>query len=215
MKKRVLAAFIAAVMTLALALPALAVGVRNAVPAPRYPTPAGYNDNDYQKMVAFLELEDDNGVKNGEKISDNYNPVNPGTWYTEDEKGIFWTESSEKRVEYIEIYDFELIGYLNLSGFVDLYLLDCDYNAITKLDVSGCINLTYLYCINNDITEIEVSGCTSLLLLHCYENSITNLDVSGCTELLELYCYDNVLVSLNVSKCTALIRLYCYNNVLK
>ena len=30
-----------------------------------YPTPEGYNDNDYQKLVTFLELENEDGVKNG------------------------------------------------------------------------------------------------------------------------------------------------------
>ena len=33
--------------------------------AETYPTPAGYNDNDYQKLVAFFETEDEDGVKNG------------------------------------------------------------------------------------------------------------------------------------------------------
>ena len=33
--------------------------------AETYPTPEGYNDNDYQKLVTFLEIENGDGVKNG------------------------------------------------------------------------------------------------------------------------------------------------------
>ena len=37
-------------------------------PTTRYATPDGYNDHDYQKMVAFFEQTDENGVRNGEKL---------------------------------------------------------------------------------------------------------------------------------------------------
>ena len=140
MKKRFLAAFIAAVMTLALALPALAVGVRNAVPAPRYQTPAGYNDHDYQKLVAFLEIEDENGVKNGDKLSGSYDPEAPETW-----GDIQWTNSSEKRVYDVSIRYYDLTGALDVSGCTALEILGCRGNALTELVVSGCTALEYLY----------------------------------------------------------------------
>ncbi|MBR3460618.1 MAG: hypothetical protein IKH21_07540, partial [Clostridia bacterium] len=79
MKKRILAAVIAAVfavLNVASALPVFALSESTA----RYPTPEGYNDHDYQKLVAFLEQTDDEGVKNGEKLSENYDPNDPATW---------------------------------------------------------------------------------------------------------------------------------------
>ncbi len=42
-------------------------------------TPLGYNDNDYQKLVKFLEIEDIHGIKNGERMSKKYNPYKPNT----------------------------------------------------------------------------------------------------------------------------------------
>ncbi|MBR5713782.1 MAG: hypothetical protein IKX58_03190, partial [Clostridia bacterium] len=81
MKKRVLAAIIAAVfavLNVASALPVFALDESTT----RYPTPEGYNDHDYQKLVAFLEQTDDEGVKNGEKCSNTYDPNDPATWGT-------------------------------------------------------------------------------------------------------------------------------------
>ena len=73
MKKRI-AALITAALLLVCMMPlsSLADGTR-------YPTPDGYNDNDYQKLVTFLELVDENGVKNGEKLSGSYDPQDPAT----------------------------------------------------------------------------------------------------------------------------------------
>ena len=49
-------------------------------PATRYATPDGYNDHDYQKMVAFFEQTDENGVRNGEKLSEDYDPTDSETY---------------------------------------------------------------------------------------------------------------------------------------
>ena len=71
MKKRLFAAITAALfilMSLGAALPAMAKAVR---PSDEYATPEGYNDLDYQKMVAFLEQTNENGVKVGEKMVQN------------------------------------------------------------------------------------------------------------------------------------------------
>ena len=46
----------------------------------RYATPDGYNDHDYQKMVAFFEQTDENGVRNGEKLSEDYDPTDSETY---------------------------------------------------------------------------------------------------------------------------------------
>ena len=46
----------------------------------RYATPGGYNDHDYQKMVAFFEQTDENGVRNGEKLSEDYYPTDSETY---------------------------------------------------------------------------------------------------------------------------------------
>lgn len=61
----------------------------------RYATPDGYNDHDYQKMVAFFEQTDENGVRNGEKLSEDYDPTDPETWWEYDDgywrRRVEWT----------------------------------------------------------------------------------------------------------------------------
>ena len=49
-------------------------------PATRYATPDGYNDHDYQKIVAFFEQTDENSVRNGEKLSEDYDPTDSETY---------------------------------------------------------------------------------------------------------------------------------------
>ena len=194
MKKRILAAVIAAVfavLNVASALPVFALDESTM----RYPTPEGYNDHDYRKLVAFLEQTDDEGVKNGKKLSENYDPNDPATWgtYCGDQR-FQWIESDgELRIQ--EIY----VSYENLYG---------------ALDVSGCTALEHLSCINNNLTTLDVSGCTALERLDCDYNNLTELDVSGCTALTYLSCHDNNLTSLDVSDCIALTDLYCrFNNL--
>ena len=142
MKKRILAAVIAAVfavLNVASALPVLALDESTT----RYPTPEGYNNHDYQKLVAFLEQTDDEGVKNGEKCSDNYDPNDPETWGTCYYGQRFqWIElDGELRIQSIYVYSKRLCG---------------------TLDVSGCTALTYLECSDNNLTTLDVSGCTAL-----------------------------------------------------
>ena len=82
MQKRLMAILIAAVF--------LMLSVCSALPAmaekPAYRTPNGYNANDYQKLLAFFETTDENGVKNGEKLfhfygdAPVYDPEDPQTW---------------------------------------------------------------------------------------------------------------------------------------
>ncbi|MBR5713497.1 MAG: hypothetical protein IKX58_01725, partial [Clostridia bacterium] len=153
MKKRILAAVIAAVfavLNVASALPVFAL----AESTMRYPTPEGYNDNDYQKLVAFLEQTDEEGVKNGDKLSDNYDPNDPETWGSH-----YWIESDgELRIERIYVYDRILCGALDVSGCTALERLDCSFNNLTELDVSGCTALEYLLCPNNNLTTHDVSS---------------------------------------------------------
>ena len=180
MKKRILAAVIAAVfavLNVALALPVFALDESTT----RYPTPEGYNDNDYQKLVAFLEQTDDEGVKNGDKLSENYDPNDPTTWGTDnwDEQRFQWTESDgELRIERISVYGRILCGALDVSGCTALEYLYCPYNNLTTLDVSGCTALWGLYCSNNNLTSLDVSSNTALDSLSCYSNNLTELDLS-------------------------------------
>ena len=202
MKKRI-AALITAALLLVCMMPlsSLADGTR-------YPTPDGYNDNDYQKLVTFLELVDENGVKNGEKLSESYDPQDPATW-----KGTEWVYGRINEI-YFERYAYneKCVGKLDVSDCTMLELLNCGDNQLTELDVSNNTALTELYCDGNQLTELDVSGCTALTELLCGGNQLTELDVSNNTALTYLSCYSNQLTELDVSNNTALTYLYCYSN---
>lgn len=185
----------------------------------RYATPDGYNDHDYQKMVAFFEQTDENGVRNGEKLSENYDPTDPGTWWEADgsEIGVEWTvDDDEYRICEIRIGSPSLgmMGNLDVSGCTGLDRLDCSENQLTEINVSGCTALTDIDCSNNKLTELNVSTNTELYTLRCYGNQLTELDVSENTWLYELYCFGNELVRIDISGCTDLDGLDCSENQL-
>ena len=205
--KKFLTLMLAVVLATALALPAFA-----AKPDTRAAVPEGYNEHDYNKLVAFLEQTDDADVKNGEKLSENYDPADPKTWG----EGCFeWIDVDGKlSVEMIEIGEHGLSGKLDVSGCTALERLDCYENRLTELNVSGCTALEFLDCAYNSLNELDVSGFTALRTLSCHDNSLTELDASGCTALIFLYCYSNSLTELDVSGCTALEALECDFNSL-
>lgn len=185
----------------------------------RYATPDGYNDHDYQKMVAFFEQTDENGVRNGEKLSENYDPTDPGTWWEADgsEIGVEWTvDDDEYRICEIRIGSSSLgmMGNLDVSGCTGLDRLDCSENQLTEINVSGCTALTDIDCSNNKLTELNVSTNTELYTLRCYGNQLTELDVSENTWLYELYCFGNELVRIDISGCIDLDGLDCSENQL-
>ncbi|MBR4435030.1 MAG: leucine-rich repeat domain-containing protein [Clostridia bacterium] len=205
--KKFLTLMLAVVLATALALPAFA-----AKPDTRAAVPEGYNEHDYNKLVAFLEQTDDADVKNGEKLSENYDPADPKTWG----EGCFeWIDVDGKlSVEMIEIGEHGLSGKLDVSGCTALERLDCYENRLTELNVSGCTALEFLDCYENRLTELNVSGCTALEFLDCAYNSLTELDVSGFTALEFLDCAYNSLNELDVSGFTALEFLDCAYNSL-
>ena len=156
-------------------------------------------------------------MKNGEKLSHNYDPNDPATWGTYWNGQRFqWIESDgELRIQRIYAYVNyvkRLCGTLDVSGCTALAYLECEFNNLTTLDVSGCTALEELWCYENNLTSLDVSGCTALTGLNCSYNNLTTLDVSNNTALTSLACGSNNLTELDVSSNTALTMLSCDNN---
>ena len=174
-----------------------------------YDTPEGYDDHDYQKMVAFLELP--NGTRNnGRQLSAYYNPQDPTTW-----GGIEWDSGIDRRILTIDWNYKSLVGNIDVSGCSVLEKLTFVNNdQLTELDVSGCSALKELTCNNSQLAAIDVSGCTSLRELICYSNGLTALDVSECVALESLRCDYNQLTILDMTGCSALTKLICGSNPL-
>ena len=228
-KLKALAAILLVLVMLGSAMPMQLAAEAMTPPTTRYATPDGYNDHDYQKMVAFFEQTDENGVRNGEKLSEDYDPTDPETWWEYDGdycRGIVeWTTvAGEYRLYNIffggignDALPLELVGFLDVSGCTALTEVRCKSWGdiqLTGLDVSGCTSLVELYCLENKLTELDVSGCAALEILDCYGNDLTELDVSECAALEELDCDYNHMTELDVSANTELRRLYCSGNQL-
>ena len=228
-KLKALAAILLVLVMLGSAMPMQLAAEAMTPPTTRYATPDGYNDHDYQKMVAFFEQTDENGVRNGEKLSEDYDPTDPETWWEYDGdycRGIVeWTTvAGEYRLYNIffggignDALPLELVGFLDVSGCTALAEVRCwswGDIQLTGLDVSGCAALEVLDCDGNELTELDVSGCAALEALACRYNWLTELDVSGCTALTGLNCSGNQLTELDVSANTELYGLYCSENQL-
>ena len=76
------------------------------------------------------------------------------------------------------------ITALDLSGMTKL----------EKLDVSGC----------GKLQSLKLAGCSALTQLDASSCALTVLDLTGCTALESLDCSDNALAALDLSGCTAL-----------
>ena len=218
-KLKVIAAILLVLIMFISAMPMQLAAEAMTPPTTRYATPDGYNDHDYQKMVAFFEQTDENGVRNGEKLSEDYDPTDPGTLWEADgsEIGVEWTvDDDEYRICEIRIGSSSLgmMGNLDVSGCTGLDRLDCSENQLTEINVSGCTALTDIDCSNNKLTELNVSTNTELYTLRCYGNQLTELDVSENTWLYELYCFGNELVRIDISGCIDLDGLDCSENQL-
>ena len=228
-KLKALAAILLVLVMLGSAMPMQLAAEAMTSPTTRYATPHGYNDHDYQKMVAFFEQTDENGVRNGEKLSEDYDPTDPETWWEYDgdycRGSIEWTTVAGEYRLY-EIFfggignyalPLELVGFLDVSGCTALTDVRCNSWGdiqLTGLDVSGCAALEVLDCDGNELTELDVSTNTGLVWLYCRRNQLTELDISANTELRRLYCSGNQLTELDVSANAELYVLYCSENQL-
>lgn len=166
---------------------------------PNWTVPDGYNVHDYTKCVEFLEQTDEDGVKNGTKLSENYDPNDPNTWRA---YCFMWhAVNDELRILHIWLgsYDFSLNGELDISGCTELETLESSNNNISELNVSGCTALKYLYCDCNNLSELNVTECAELKELSCLGNNLTELDVSRNPELYSLNLIGSRLTELDLS----------------
>ena len=182
--------------------------------------PKGYNVNDYLKLRTFLEQTDEEGVKNGFKLNENYTPDDVTTWGVYDEEVPYWNSitwqdvNGELRITVINFYDSDLSGELDLSDCTALERLDCGLNNLIKLNVANATSLVTLDCNTNQLVSLNVSGCVRLGGLFSKDNQLTSLDVSVCTELGQLDCGNNQLASLDLSNNSSITWLFVELNQL-
>ncbi|MCL2055512.1 MAG: hypothetical protein FWG90_13925 [Oscillospiraceae bacterium] len=188
---------ISALLTVIFVLTLLPIGQTTFSEPPKtYPTPPGFSDNDYQKLVDFA-LQDDNLSKLG------WNFEEPQNW-----EGITWNDEAEKRVARIELRSLNLTGNLDISNYTALEYLQLSQNQLSNLDTSNNIALKSAFLNFNSFTSLDFSNNTALTRLDVQGNTkLTNLDISSSTTLTVLHVRFNHLVNLDVSNSTALTIL--------
>lgn len=187
--------------------------------------PAGYNTNDYLKLVSFLDYSEHRGESNGLKLNEAYDPALPETWCepaaetrsgSMESAAIEWREvGGEKRLVRLDLPFLRgFCGPLDLSGCSELEYLCFRDNMISSLDVSDCASLVSLICYRNNLDKLDVSSCPELSVLAFQENSISQIDVSNNPMLNSLCCDSNGISVLDLSHNHDLTELRCENNAL-
>jgi hypothetical protein len=125
-------------------------------PANTYPTPAGYSDNDYQKLV---EIAMYNNITDWFDITDSKTQI--GT--------IEWSGIPTSRTSLIKFNREPLKGKLDVSDFTELWDLDVRGNSFTEINVSNCVSL--------EVVDVEKNHLTDISTLENLEN-LKYVDVS-------------------------------------
>ena len=126
-------------------------------------------------VLAFLETEDENGVKNGEKINPAYNPLDYNTWHFgsrgQNCNGFYF--NGDGRLSYVA-----LRGVLNYSG-----------KLVGELNLETCYRLHYLFVESQNIESIKLSSefdilkvidCPELLVISAEEASVRYCTIENC-----------------------------------
>ncbi len=220
-KHRTLKAAFAAVLA---ALMAFAVFPVSALPAfeaekspvaPFWTVPEGYNAHDYNKCAAFLEQEDENGVKNGQKLNPDYDVNDPQTWMFA-EYDVFEADNFFEHVEIPFLFFNETITigveWENNEG--EYYPYDGEYH-VSSFIVPPLWRIygEYGVSINPYLDEteewdmvgnVDFSGMEYLYVFFVetqmlYDCDGVTVDLSNCEMLSVLSCTDCWINELNIS----------------
>ncbi len=173
-------------------------------PTPPYTAPVPenteHNKHDFNAIRSFLELKDENGARNGEKLNYWYDPDDPATWF------VMTVSQVDKAIEFLPIAEWTERGSIRtiqLGGVsrqhtsydVDKIVLN-GMSLIGTLDLSGCKKLQSVEVNGVGISEIKLDGCTALhdLLI---DNATELSSISPSTLLTN----DEHFIMLRITNC--------------
>jgi hypothetical protein len=165
-------------------LPVLRVFERMYTPIQDFPTPDGYSDNDYQKLVKFMSQENNFGVSVDSRI-----------W----QRAIQWNDDTPKRVTCISFEDDwsgHVYGKLDVSDFTALESIVFAGMEIDGIDLTNTPSLEHLH-ISGNLVEIDVTGNPALKTLRLHDNTLVSLDLSNNSLLEEVICHGNKLTGIS------------------
>lgn len=100
-----------------------------------------------------------------------------------------------------------LFGSLDMSRFVNLKHLRCNYNRLKNLVVPS--TLITLYAEHNLLKSVDITVCPNLWTLNLSHNQLTALDFSKCGKISDVKLVDTNIEDLDFSGCPSLYKLDC------
>ena len=167
-------------------------------------TPEGYNENDFEKLKAFMEQSA--FVENGNKLHKVINAqilLGPEWFYSWDYEAEVWLKFLESRsfhenrvVEWIpdpEVDNSRRLKSIDFSWITDKPE-DTKIYLSGSLDFEGCTYLTQVVCCEEKLTSVNLKGCENLEWVDLHDNTIKSINIEGCNSIDELHIYNNKLL---------------------
>ncbi len=129
----------------------------------------------------FLEIKDENGVRNGDKMNEWYSPDDPTTWFYSPVYNEYRFPDEGYR-GYIDLLDWSDNG--QLSGInIEPFIQKCSSSVmgfVGELDLSNCKSLGGASIGGNNIKAINIEGCEALDEVYITDTkSLETLNVTG------------------------------------
>ncbi|MCI6094105.1 MAG: hypothetical protein MR684_03360, partial [Clostridium sp.] len=130
---------------------------------------------DRDMVLAFLEIEDENGVKNGEKINPGYNPLDYNTWQYGGGTQYFsgFSFDSDGRLTDVDlcgerIHNGKLVGELNLEYCNELRKLVVESQNIERIELSS------------ELDVLKIIDCPELSVISAQSASVRFCTIENC-----------------------------------
>ena len=130
---------------------------------------------DCERVLNFLEIEDENGVKNGEKINPGYNPLDYNTWQYGGGTQYFsgFSFDSDGRLTDVDlcgerIHNGKLVGELNLEYCNELRKLVVESQNIERIELSS------------ELDVLKIIDCPELSVISAQSASVRFCTIENC-----------------------------------
>lgn len=120
------------------------------------------NEHDLNAIRTFLEIEDDYGFSNGEKMNEWYSPDDPTTWfYTPEHSRDYYL--CEGYRGYNSLAEWENGRVVSIIIEPIIQRVDSPFNSLLgELDFSYCEELRYMKISENNLGPVLLEGCAGL-----------------------------------------------------
>lgn len=182
--------------------------------------PDGYDEHDYMVAASFLEQRDGDGVSNGKKLNDAYDPNDPETWvYESPFWGLTynfagWTEVEPKRLTQLHLEGIPCVGAFSAVDCPELRTVIFNDTLVSSAEFSGCEKLKTIRVSYGMLEDFSAVGCKAVTSIDLRGNRIESISISNYPKLKYLNLNDNRLSGFEAEDCPLLRDLRLANNLL-